>query len=65
MGSCGFGYSFFFFFLGPKTRKLNHNLANPVQNLKIPIESTSPANKNKKKEPELPTNPTSKSKLFQ
>jgi hypothetical protein len=52
-------------FFGPKTRKINHSPVNLVQNLKISIESTSPANKNKKKEPELPTNPTSKSKLFQ
>jgi len=51
----GFGY---FFFYGPKTRKIIHNLVNPIQNLKIPIESTLPANNNKKKELELPTNLT-------
>jgi hypothetical protein len=41
---------FYYFFYGPKTRKIIHNLVNPIQILKIPIESTSPANNNKKKE---------------
>jgi hypothetical protein len=60
-GSCGFEYPFFFFFFhGLKTRKIIHNLSNPIQNLKITIESTSPTNKNEKKEPELPINPTVK-----
>jgi hypothetical protein len=48
----------FLFFYGPKTRKIIHNLVNPIQNLKIPIESTSPANNNKNKELELSTNLT-------
>jgi hypothetical protein len=60
-GSCRFEYSFFFFFFtGIKNKKIIHNLTNLIQNLKIPIESTSPANKNEKKEPELLINPTVK-----
>jgi hypothetical protein len=49
---------FYYFFYEPKTKKIIHNLVNPIQNLKIPIESTSPANNNKKKKLELPTNLT-------
>jgi len=49
---------FYYFFYGPKTRKIIHNLVNPIQNLKISIKSTSTANNNKKKELELSTNLT-------